>query len=83
MSKSSEIAIVLLGLFSMALSMPAALQKRNSDNDVQLLKYHDERNVDGSYEYKWDKEFKKVEKFKLTTVKRKKLHNSSHLFTCD
>jgi hypothetical protein len=52
MSKSSEIAIVFLGLISLALSMPAALQKRNSDNDVQLLKYHDERNVDGSYEYK-------------------------------
>jgi hypothetical protein len=52
MSKSSEIAIVLLGLLSVALSMPAALQKRNSDNDVQLLKYHDERNADGSYEYK-------------------------------
>lgn len=49
---SSEITVVFLGFIVMALSMPAELHKRNSDNEVQVLKYHDDRNVDGSYDFK-------------------------------
>ena len=55
---SSEIVVVFLGFIAMTLSMPAKLHKRNSDNEVQVLKYHDDRNVDGSYDFKWDKNLK-------------------------
>lgn len=49
---SSEILVVFLGFIAMTLSMPAELHKRSSDNEVQVLKYHDDRNVDGSYDFK-------------------------------
>lgn len=44
---SSEIAIVFLGLIVTTLTQP--LEKRN---EVKLLKYHDDRSADGSYDFK-------------------------------
>lgn len=61
---SSEIVIVFLGFIAMALSMPA---ESHSDNEVQVLKYHDDRNVDGSYDFKWDKNLK-LFKFNWSTT---------------
>lgn len=50
---SSEKAIVFLGFIAVALTMPL----ENGKDEVQLLKYHDDRSADGSYDFKWDKNF--------------------------
>lgn len=60
MFMSSEIVIVFLGFIAMTLSIPTGLHKRNSEDEVQVLKYHDDRNVDGSYDFKWDKNSKLI-----------------------
>lgn len=41
---SSEIAIVFLGLIVVTVTQPL-------ENEVKLLKYHDDRSSDGSYDF--------------------------------
>lgn len=43
---SSEIAVVFFGFIVVTLTQP--LEK---GNEVQLLKYHDDRSADGSYDF--------------------------------